>query len=777
MFTLGLFRASAVCAALLISNLVCAAELHLPREERDSAWFAPKLVTNNRPMCAAALEAERDTFFNITDQEPPIAGLTSITTDDEVIEDPDVTVVAEYPRELALTLPDRSQAYLYFFGYPGCGGACESASVRIDRQRIVDSQDHWSRRSLQLPHDVPRTHRYGPDTWRVFKSSDGDFYLRGKLEYHTQWYRVAAADRWELACDIALKPDTGVADAKVLDAIGSLRLAADRIAGIPGDCGTMGTPRRWQQYRAEGLEAALYRPWAMVEQHADYESENSGGDYERIIVQMELWSLGGVMEHRAFAEYQAQFARAVATLAEFYRAQFKWEPARAAEMADAALKGAISSSFGFYVYEPYPGVGEQQLRRAILTRAPLDQIRALEVDVKTIDRPDQDSILNVAIEYPEALSYLLERGFNPNIGNGFGKTPLMYAAQYNQVAAAEILLKAGADPNAPTYVPPDRCEFQINTQSLTPLHYAARYSSARLIQLLLEQGAVTFIQSKGDNGAEYPLDRLQRYAGIGVKDERNPHIAEFEVAALAQLLTPLSESSKAAMAGELVARARSEYARGNAEKAYQHLRLALVAQPNLPDAIADLPLVALRAGHIGPAISAADRAVKTLGSPAALAASWFNKGLICEHPHAPTTFTPDRARCEWDTVEPFVNAWRVQPSPARANKLRTLIRESAASCAVADGGRHYKVALKDIHQSFRIYVLHRASETLDLSQIRWPSESVAVGAKAIEGFNLGSDAVTVLEAPVRRSGDYPRKMKLLIEGQECTPTLWKSPDL
>jgi hypothetical protein len=765
----GLIRASAACVVLALSHLACAADLHLPREERASAWFAPMLVTSNASMCGAALEAERDTFFNPLDDDPKVSGLTGLATQNSVVEDPDVVVLAEYPTELTLTLPDRSRAFLFFFAYPGCGGGCERAAVGIDDERIVEGKfEEATRESFKLPRALPLTYRYGPDRWRLFKSSSGDFYLRGTLHDHTQWYRVAAADRFELACDIALKPDirsgkAAVYSQELSDAIDSLRVAADRMAGHPGDCGSMHTPGRWAQYREKNLETALYRPWAVVERH-QFESNNSGGDYARIVQQLQLWSLGGVKEYRDFGAYQSQFSRAAAILTSFYRARFGWTPERAAETAEAALEGAISSGFGFYEYEPYPGQGERQLRDAILSRAPLEKIRGMAVDPKGIDRAGEDSILNLAIEYPEALSYLLDKGFDPNIGNGFGKTPLMYAAQYNQLASAELLLRAGADPNATTYLSSDRCAYTINTSHWTPLHYAARYSSARLIKLLREHGAVTFIQSTSYQGNEYPLDRLQRYAGFGVTEDRNPHIAESEFLGLAVLLAVPSDEEKLAMATDQIARARWDYAAGDAQRAYQRLRLALFAQPDQPDAIADLPLIALRAGNIGPAISAADRAITTLKTPAALAAAWFNKGLICEHPQAREVFTLDRARCELDTLEPFVNSWKAQPSPARANKLRTLIQKSAASCR-AESGRHYRVALVDPYGSFRVYVLHRSSETIDGSQIRWSIP----GVKVVDRFSLGEDAMTLLEVPLGGNVAAPTQLEIVIEGKECAP--------
>src|SRR5687768_17591318 len=113
---LGSIRASAACVALVLSHLTCtAAEFELPIEDRDSAWFAPTLVTNDQPICAAILDAERATFFAPDDVGPEIPELIELTSDHgNDIEDADVEVLDEYPLELMLRLPDRSQAFLYF---------------------------------------------------------------------------------------------------------------------------------------------------------------------------------------------------------------------------------------------------------------------------------------------------------------------------------------------------------------------------------------------------------------------------------------------------------------------------------------------------------------------------------------------------------------------------------------------------------------------------------------------------------------------------------------
>ena len=85
---LGSIRASAACVALVLSHLTCtAAEFELPIEDRDSAWFAPTLVTNDQPICAAILDAERATFFAPDDVGPEIPELIELTSDHGNMED------------------------------------------------------------------------------------------------------------------------------------------------------------------------------------------------------------------------------------------------------------------------------------------------------------------------------------------------------------------------------------------------------------------------------------------------------------------------------------------------------------------------------------------------------------------------------------------------------------------------------------------------------------------------------------------------------------------
>lgn len=73
----------------------------------------------------------------------------------------------------------------------------------------------------------------------------------------------------------------------------------------------------------------------------------------------------------------------------------------------------------------------------------------------------------------EAVEYLCQAGASLNLQEPFKKcTALLYAAYYNHVDVAEILLKYGADPTI------------TDRYGNTPLYYAEEYLYGHMIQLL-----------------------------------------------------------------------------------------------------------------------------------------------------------------------------------------------------------------------------------------------------------------------------------------------------
>ena len=79
----------------------------------------------------------------------------------------------------------------------------------------------------------------------------------------------------------------------------------------------------------------------------------------------------------------------------------------------------------------------------------------------------------------EEIKHLLSIEVNPNCSKARGTkgTPLYYAALYGNKNVAQLLMKAGADPN------------KLNATGESPLLYAAYRSYPDLVKLLIENGA------------------------------------------------------------------------------------------------------------------------------------------------------------------------------------------------------------------------------------------------------------------------------------------------
>jgi ankyrin repeat protein len=96
-------------------------------------------------------------------------------------------------------------------------------------------------------------------------------------------------------------------------------------------------------------------------------------------------------------------------------------------------------------------------------------------------------LLYVAIQKGQfnTVSFLLEKGADPNQPDGRGETPLMWAAQPEIL---ELLLKKGADPN----------KHGLGYRN-TPLIEAAAYGTTQTVSLLLAAGAA--VNATNLNGA------------------------------------------------------------------------------------------------------------------------------------------------------------------------------------------------------------------------------------------------------------------------------------
>lgn len=468
----------------------------------SKAWFKPHLIENNDPVCETVFRSVEEHFWTRAKWEGfPVHGLDQL----EILE--------------SVAFPDEKAVHLTPHTHVGCGDACDTYQLLASREpRIVS--DLW-------PSDA--AFEAAPPAamdYRLYKSGQGAIYListdiaqePNRIAVH----RLSSDAQWFAACKIAIAPDTlekNVPD-EVMAAVNRLESAVGRLSQGAGECGSMRTHWRWRADVGVNLRETLYRPWGQDETDA----VNDDGRYELDVANLQLWTLTGLLEYRAFAAYERQLAETTVEMANFYQRSFGWPKERAQSVADKALKAAVSSGIRFYEYRPF--FSEREKRKAILEKRSLDEIRAL---------PEHVDDLSIAIEYPEAMRYLIEQGADVHQVNPFGKTLLMYAAHYNQLETAKLLLEQGVDPNATTILPKDRCYYTLTTSNMTALHYAVRYASPAFIELLLKSGADASIAAVTDRGKTTPIDWLRRYSGPEAV-ELNRNIPPSAVAELEQHL-------------------------------------------------------------------------------------------------------------------------------------------------------------------------------------------------------------------------------------------------
>lgn len=129
-----------------------------------------------------------------------------------------------------------------------------------------------------------------------------------------------------------------------------------------------------------------------------------------------------------------------------------------------------------------------------------------------------------------AASLDVEVEVDPNMPNAFGKTPLMVAAQQNQVKAAKLLIEHGASIERTTYRKAiESYDREMAHDARTVLMYAAARGSLELIRLLLDKGADKYAaDTRGLRAVHYLLG----YGPVAA----NPVLSNADMAEAAKLL-------------------------------------------------------------------------------------------------------------------------------------------------------------------------------------------------------------------------------------------------
>lgn len=678
------------------------------------AWFGPSLTIDQDAACASVLATAQERFmtteslgfFSAPPQPYALGNLTPRHDD-------------TYWRNARVTIDDKP-FYVTAKRHPGCGGGCESYSFVASTTLIEDLERLQQRDEPALP-ETPAVKDY-----EVYQNDANSFYVAQHDEGDLTLYRLTGAGQWHLACSIAVTPTLDASGDEAIDAvlrsIDALLVALGDVRREEADCGSAHFHSQRTQYMTRSLRRTLFRPWAILL------PERSAAALPQLV----HWALLGEAERVAYENFVRQRDETLEAIVEFYQQKFGWDATHAREVATIALTGAIEHGFGSIT--GLFGNGEEgAVRKAIAARMSIAEIAAIGATKEQLTyRPDAfsfraDSILNLAVTYPQALRYLLELGLDPNVVNPFGKTPLMYAAQYDQIESMRILFEYGADPNAVTTAPQDRCTYALETSGVSALHYAVRFASAQTVELLLAHGAVPYARAGGRN-AGTAREWLERYTARE-SAERNQKLTTGDAERLAlKLNPPTTAAERASAANELALQAEALYASGDVAGAYRKLRVALLAQPDHVRSLNDFSLIALKHRSLGESMQASTFLIQLSPESAQLASAWFNLALACDAAPFHQRYYNGMSYCLESPVNRYLNAWKAKPTKASATKLAVLFDSQDASvCAITtrDGVR-LRLKFGDSPDTgfrrprvYTLYALHAADAAPTDSSLEW----------------------------------------------------------
>lgn len=723
-------RARLLFALALPLSPAIAAETHL---DTSKAWFKPALVENRSSHCAAVLEAAKQLFYS---PQPRLDAIPIAVAGMDPIDS---------PQEPGSVTTHGKKIYLWMRINPGCGSACETQQMYASGQPIQEPTNWDDLADLEPTPATPQL--------TLLKSPDDLYHVAVVVDGQLQLYTLTENAAWDNVCKVNLQPPDLYSQPErelqsTRQTIAGLQSTIAPLRQSAGQCGTLRAHDLGDAFMRDAFERTLYRPWTLA-------ASNS-----RDTDALTEWSMLGLDEYAAMEKFRAQRSMTVERLTRFYELRFAWPHADAALAAENSVTGAIDRGFAFssgplFANESLP------IRRAILENRTVAELETLHWQPKKAQWDswlDMDSPLNVAVNHPAALRWLLSKQLDPNQGNAFGKTPLMYAAQHNALEAVRILLEHGANPNAATIFPEDTCTYTLTRANVTALHYAVRYGSVEIVQALVDAGALTSVKTTEgpERPGQTPREWLDLYASPNIVDADRPR--------LAQLLSLPDSKHLAEYSTQQTLQAEKHYAAGDLDAARRSLENALQTDRSNERALSDLSLVALRIQQYGESLEAATRLVAGSHDARMIANAWFNVGLACERSGRSYLSYNGETYCMSSGIFPFLQSWLAANSPARAEKLEQLFAAPGnQGCVVRqpDSTEHRYIFVRAADmddnrysQIQRIYVLHPAGSTVSATQIGWKvtpyvgTERVPrpVTPRLVASHRLGKSTLTVLES-------------------------------
>lgn len=645
----------------------------------EKVAFSPALLLNEDPLCSTFLDETKKSFFSTNDQI--IAHFQKTLTPFELTNEFDV---------------EGRKIYWHFLNYRGCGSACDQYQMIVDSKPINRESNFPNNFSEQIKNSSPEPTDDGSSIF--FRYSNNQYFML-TLTDNIKILKLNADATWKKMCVISVNPtdEQIVNSSEVKKSLELLERKLNPILGQEGHmCGSMRTLMRKKLEAKENLRVVLYRPWIWKDIN------------HRVMDNLSKWSKQDISHKLVFDEFQEQLEVTQKDLTRYYHDEFKWSYDQSSQIAKTALAGAVSSGFWFGDQQE---MAAEKLRSAIVQKMPLREIKLLAEQEKNI--PDQ--VLNLAVDQPEVLNYLLGVVNKPDLQNEFNKTLLMYAAQHNDIEPAKILLRHGANPNLSTIIPNDSCAFMLTKSGMTALHYAVRYASAEFVNLLLENGASPYLKTSEKNGA-HPVDWLKKYTSVE-SQELNINLSKDDAITLESKLALPDADQIPKLVEKYNVTAEIAYKNQHYQKAYSNSINAMGLDENNERALSDLSLIALKIGRQDVALEAIDKLIKNGKDVNQKANAWFNYGLNCKR--SGYHYYNGQSYCNNIPVFYFLESYKLKPSDARKNKIIDEMRVS--DCKFPEKEIYISDRVVERNNRF-FYVLSKSGFKLTANQFSWIHE-------------------------------------------------------